>query len=103
MSDSSLPPIRHLGTTWLAPGLGEPSTVEVGSIVFHGNDDGVTIGFRSLDDLDAVIGELHAARYRVAYDQRQSAEKDRTVRHYGDLLAEARADVRTTGDGDTAA
>jgi hypothetical protein len=102
---TDIAPIRHLGTTWLAPGLGEPVLTDMGDIVFVG-DAGECLAFACLDDLDAVIGELHAARYRVAYEQRKSAEKDRVLRHYSGVLADAQAeaaDRRTTGDGDTAA
>jgi hypothetical protein len=43
------------------------------------------------------------AEYQAWTKARAADTKALAVRHYGDLLAEARADVRTTGDGDTAA
>jgi hypothetical protein len=75
---------RLLGCLWLGPGLDEGRLSEAGGIHFHdavGDDSGVTLAFRSLGDLDAVIGELSAVRYQVASQllAAESARQDPTI------------------------
>lgn len=75
------PESRFLGCVWLGPELGEHRLTESGGIHFSAFPGrGMTLAFESIDHLDAVIGELSAARFRVATEQlaAESARRDST-------------------------